>query len=558
MALNSINTNVAAYFAQANISKASSMAATSIGRLSSGERITKASDDVAALSVGTSLRTQVTTLRMALINTSQGSSMLQVADGALAEIQNILQRQKAIAVQAGSGSLTDTERGFLNQEFQNLTSEIDRIASATNFNGVTLLGGGLGSPFQLAQLDATAAFHDPGGAANTGFSDASTTAIEAFNTSDGTTLNGAGGPGALDVVDSTDTVLADGAYNSVSKAVYGKISKFEITNVSYAVAGTLTVTLNGIEFSGTFADMATTVAVENGSTRILLAMTALDLTDDATTNISQAQLYFDYTNTTIMHTGVVQGVDFTGTRLADTIGANGGIAMIRTANPNNVDIGNFKYVGNDGTDSTLTVEVNGEIWTAAGVTDTITDGDIIVFEKGNGESLTIDFTRDGASTNTDVNDIRLNLKDRTDFINALNVGFSRSGGGLNFNVGSQTTDVIRVQLESSDTDNIFNGESLSVGSAADAEFASGVLDAAIKKVTAIRAQVGSLQSRFDFAAANVESSIQNQDAARGVLLDTDIAAESTSFATAQVQVQAGISVLAQANLLPQNLLKLIG
>jgi len=56
----------------------------------------------------------------------------------------------------------------------------------------------------------------------------------------------------------------------------------------------------------------------------------------------------------------------------------------------------------------------------------------------------------------------------------------------------------------------------------------------------------------------VESSIQNQDAARGVLLDTDVAAESTSFATSQVQLQAGIAVLAQANLLPQNLLKLIG
>lgn len=150
MGLNSINTNVAAYYAQQNIGKASSKASSSIARLSSGNRIVRASDDVAAMSTGTSLRTNVTTLRMALINTSQGSSMLQVADGALGQITDILQRQKSIAVQAGAGSLSSQERSFLNQEFQNLTQEIDRLASQTNFNGVTLLDGSL---FDITNLN---------------------------------------------------------------------------------------------------------------------------------------------------------------------------------------------------------------------------------------------------------------------------------------------------------------------------------------------------------------------------------------------------------------------
>jgi flagellin len=101
-------------------------------------------------------------------------------------------------------------------------------------------------------------------------------------------------------------------------------------------------------------------------------------------------------------------------------------------------------------------------------------------------------------------------------------------------------------------------ESLDVLTKASAAVAADTLDSAIDKVTAVRAEVGALQSRFNFAAANVESSISNQDSARGVLLDTDIAAESTAFSTAQVQLQAGISVLAQANQLQQNLLKLIG
>lgn len=156
MALNSINTNVSAMAAQGNIGRASTMAGSSIARLSSGNRIVRASDDVAAMSAGTSLRTGVTTLKMALINTSQGSSLLQVADGALSQISDILQRQKAIAVQAGSGSITSQERSFLNQEFQNLKQEVDRLATKTNFNGVGLLDGILSKTVKAQDIQTNA------------------------------------------------------------------------------------------------------------------------------------------------------------------------------------------------------------------------------------------------------------------------------------------------------------------------------------------------------------------------------------------------------------------
>lgn len=145
MQINSINTNLAAYSAQTNIRNASSNAAKSVARLSSGNRITQAADDVAGLAIGTSLSTNVRTLRTALTNASQAVSLLQVADAALSQITEILQRQKAIAVQAGSGTLGTTERTFLNAEFTALTSEIDRIAENTNFNNVKLINGGLSS-----------------------------------------------------------------------------------------------------------------------------------------------------------------------------------------------------------------------------------------------------------------------------------------------------------------------------------------------------------------------------------------------------------------------------
>lgn len=153
---NSINTNIAAYFAQANIGSAASSSSASVSRLSSGNRIVKASDDVAALSTGTSLKTQVIALKTALTNASQGTSLLQVADGALSQVTEILQRQKAISLQAGSGSLTDTDRGYLDQEFQALTAEIDRLTGATNFNGVKLLNGSLSTSASVSEVNTIA------------------------------------------------------------------------------------------------------------------------------------------------------------------------------------------------------------------------------------------------------------------------------------------------------------------------------------------------------------------------------------------------------------------
>ena len=141
--MTSINTNISAYYAQNNLRAAGAQAQSSIAKLSSGNRIIKASDDVAALSIGTILRTNVSTLKTALVNANQGGTLLQVADGALARVGEILQRQKALATQTNSGTLSSTEKGYLNQEFSKLSDELDRIVNTTNFNGVKLLDGAL-------------------------------------------------------------------------------------------------------------------------------------------------------------------------------------------------------------------------------------------------------------------------------------------------------------------------------------------------------------------------------------------------------------------------------
>ena len=136
-----VATNTAANSALRYLNNNSAAASSSVGKLASGSRIVKASDDAAGLAIGTRLKADVTALTQAGINASQGASVVQVADGGLARIGDVLQRMKALAAQSLSGVPTDTERGFIDAEFQELVSEITAIADTTRFNGQSLLNG---------------------------------------------------------------------------------------------------------------------------------------------------------------------------------------------------------------------------------------------------------------------------------------------------------------------------------------------------------------------------------------------------------------------------------
>ena len=136
-----VNTNVASINAQRNLDTSTNQLAGSVARLSSGLRITKASDDAAGLGISETLRAQIRSINQAARNANDGISLLQVADGGAANIGNLLARLRELAAQSASGILGSTERSFLDQEFVALRSEIDRISSVTEFNNVKLLSG---------------------------------------------------------------------------------------------------------------------------------------------------------------------------------------------------------------------------------------------------------------------------------------------------------------------------------------------------------------------------------------------------------------------------------
>lgn len=706
MAISSINTNIAAYSAQRNIGSASDSASSSIARLSSGNKIVRASDDVAALSTGTSLRTSVTTLKQALLNTSQGSSLLQIADGALGQVVDILQRQKALSVQAGSGSLSDTDRAFLDQEFQALSSEIDRIASSTKFSSVSLLNGALsGSTTMVGNVAdgvatnntsgnivgfsaaspgngttmtingvtitfSTAAYGSPDAAgkvavgatavatasnlvkflnestdarlANLHFSNggatptANVTASWAGGTlggsyvidaSLGTTANMTLGTAANRTIAIGTT--ADGLSVGKTKAVgsvsgnlfangasgattgsgsalllgfvgantgvrnnedfIGKIGQGSIGNLVgtmvSATTQTFSLKVGDITYSTTAA-----VNIANGATQYIQmtgadqfgvaaggtlsfaiaggAVTAAQVDTQSELNQIVDQLNRDLSGVTFVQSRNISTfqegeiVAVNGTQVANL---NGASANFTSYDFGNVKIEDIQIEAPSGTsaDAKITVQINGETYTSfSNIGNQLGINTSIALQNVNDPTKSFSIVTGGsaiAGSTTVAMDLSTQAK--ADAVEeALKRAFSMdtSSAALQFQVGNSSSESLGVRIDSVETKNIYGGVSLSVATQAGAGAASTVLDAAINRVVSIRADVGALQSRFNFAASNLQTAVQNQDAARGVLLDTDVTAESTAYATAQVQLQAGIAVLAQANLLPQNLLKLIG
>ncbi|MCK6594940.1 MAG: flagellin FliC [Bacteriovoracaceae bacterium] len=136
-----IATNVASQSVQKNLKEVSNAGNAELERLSSGKRITKAADDAAGLAISTNLEAQTRGLRQATRNANDGISLVQTAEGGLNETSNILVRLRELTIQAASDTVGDAERGFLDKEYQQLMTEVDRISASTTFNGTNLLNG---------------------------------------------------------------------------------------------------------------------------------------------------------------------------------------------------------------------------------------------------------------------------------------------------------------------------------------------------------------------------------------------------------------------------------
>ena len=145
MSMMSVRTNVASMMAAGQLANTNKGLANSLGKISSGLRINTAAEDAAGLGVATNLENQVISTRQAMRNTNDGISIIQTAESASNEVTDILQRMRELAVQSSSETLADSERSFISDEFNQLRSEVGRISSVTEFNGISLANGTTGT-----------------------------------------------------------------------------------------------------------------------------------------------------------------------------------------------------------------------------------------------------------------------------------------------------------------------------------------------------------------------------------------------------------------------------
>lgn len=199
----SIISNQAASIATRSLGQSNDAATATAEKLSSGKRVNSAKDDAAASAIAARLSAEIAGLQQASVNAGQGSSLLQIADGAFQNVEDILTRAKSLSVQAGSDQISDTERGFLDQEFQALKTEIDRIANDTEFNGSKLVDGEISAmgitnfvgangvediQFQGIEFDATGGGAIGSATADVAYATAMNTFMVTINTTGGGTL----------------------------------------------------------------------------------------------------------------------------------------------------------------------------------------------------------------------------------------------------------------------------------------------------------------------------------------------------------------------------------
>ena len=198
-----ISTNIASEMVQKNLKQVSREETKSLSKLSSGSRISTAADDAAGLAIATNLKAQASGLRQATRNANDGVSVVQSAEGGLNEVSNILIRLRELSVQSASDTIGEDERSFIDLEYQQLVTEVDRISSSTKFNGMNLLDGQGGGTldFQVGTFS---------GEENTIQFDSDATNSTASNI-------GISGSGVLEKGDALDSIgVLDEAINQVS------------------------------------------------------------------------------------------------------------------------------------------------------------------------------------------------------------------------------------------------------------------------------------------------------------------------------------------------------
>ena len=556
-----IQHNVMAMNAYRNYSNNTSALSKNLERLSSGYKINRAGDDAAGLAISEKMRAQITGLEAAQKNVKDGISLVNTAEGAMQEIQDMLNRMVYLATQSANGTYdNEVDRLNLQKEVDSLKTEIDRIADSANFNGIKLLDGSQSSTGSTSVSVKGVDYSVVNAVAGKVQSDAlNPTAMKADGDSftftvgmdDGTSIT----VGVTAKFDPDGTTGKEGMLVGDDGTVYAKVA--DLTTTGFTATDVNNAILKQLKANNKLSDnfkisltggKATFENIEPGKTGIpqITALGWVEKNDGTIT--TQGGTLED----------VTQGADDKGVAIK--------AADITLYDGKNYDDAVFEINGKKFVVMTWNQDFNGT--------------DIMKATQGLGSDVTVLVAEDSTNKGLNENDANFNQNiAKIKEVTGLDVRKSAAAVGGNGDIGAGVGIVISASgtkggltLQIGDTSDSFNQlqvgigdmhvkamgiDGINIGTQAGAQAAVDVIKNAINYVSGVRGDLGAISNRLDHTANNLSVMRENITDAESAIRDTDIAEEMMSYTKNNILVQSAQAMLAQANQVPQGVLQLL-
>jgi len=524
-----IQTNISSLNAQRNLNKAQSALGTSLQRLSSGLRINSAKDDAAGLAISNKFTTQTRGLGVAIRNANDGISYAQTTESALDEITTSLQRMRDLAVQSANASNSSSDRQSLQAEVGQLVDEINRIAETTTFNGKKVANGSAGA--QTFQVGANA-----GETVKVSGVDARASALGSQQGQVQSTFTsiGNGGGGTVSTLTTFSVAVAGNTVADVLSAANG---------------GTLTATSSANLKDTTSADYGRGMAKDLAARINTLRETGTRGLEDM---YATAKTTVDYSDMAMSATSGFAGtaVGVSSAYVGSGSLANGAIKI------NGVDIGPVTVKEKDADGSLVnainaksgTTGVQASVDSEGRLSLTASDGRDIMLVTADATTSKLMFAGGDASGSATL--AALDARKTGDLTLSANRTLS---GDISVGGTATTADTGKTNVQA-----VGSIQNADISTVSGANTTIKAIDSALSQVDSYRAGLGAVQNRFESTIRNLSAVSESLSAANSRIKDADFAAESANLSKNQVLQQAGNSILAQANALPQQALSLLG
>ncbi|ADK14039.1 flagellin [Clostridium ljungdahlii] len=544
-----INHNLQANNAIRHMNSNTNAASKSMQKLSSGLRINSAADDAAGLAISEKMKAQVGGLNQANANAQDGVSMTQTAEGALNETTSILQRMRTLANQAANGTNTDQDRSNIQDEMDQLTSEINRIGNTTEFNTQKLLDGGTGSVDGNKITQATSATATIGKLTAGTLTNASTLTIDgqtfnfsnvkvAGNATDGATLGNVTNANGKKLSDYVDIKATANSITFTDKAT-GTTSTLSGATAFSGVTGTgtaATIAKSGVE--GANALTGADISIAAGSSFTVKVGQDAAVTVNLPSTMSNKVYNTSSTDKNIQQAALQDLARDLNAALQNAGLGNNVTAAVSSGNK-------LQFISNTGNDITLAeVGAGTTLSTTLGMDTNLKTTGIAIQQvvgpgaAGSGFNTTFQIgANEGQSMSLNINDMR-----------AAALGITGNAGQTGFTMTNTVTN---------GTTDIKQEAALNVMNKDDASAALTTIDKALSTVAAERGKLGAVQNRLEHTENNLSTSAENLTSAQARITDVDMASEMSEYSKNNILSQAAQAMLAQANQQPQQVLQLL-